>query len=97
MRISKDYHLRALQGIPIRTRNGAYRAAARYLFAGGFGDVQSFNCGDGHLEMVIENPFYIPRLVGRIAGLFEYVEGLEADISFRSPEPQVLELEIKAT
>jgi hypothetical protein len=95
-RITKDYHLRALRGIPIRTRNNAYRSAARYLLAGGFGNVQSFNCGEGHLEMVIENPFYIPRLVGRIAGLFEYVEGLEADISFRSPEPQLLELEIKA-
>jgi len=97
MAISKDFHLRELRGIPISTRNGAYRSAARYLFAGGFGNVQSFNSGEGYLEMVIENPFYIPRLVGRIAGLFEYVEGLDADISFRSPEPQVLELEIKAS
>jgi hypothetical protein len=97
VRITKEYHLRILKGIPIRTRNGAYRAAARYLFAGGFGNVRSFNCGEGYLEMVIENPFHVPRLVGRIAGLFEYVEGMEADISYRCPEPQVLELEIKAS
>jgi len=35
IRISKEYHLKRLQGIPIRTRNGAYRNGARYLFAGG--------------------------------------------------------------
>jgi hypothetical protein len=97
LQITKEYHLRMLQGIPIRSRNGVYRAAARYLLAGGFGEVKSFNCGEGYLEMIIANPFNIPRLVGRIAGLFEYVEGQEADLSFRSPEPQILELEIKAT
>jgi hypothetical protein len=46
--------------------------------------------------MTIGNPFYVPRLVGRIAGMFEYVEDAEADISFHSPEPRILELEIKA-
>ncbi|MEW6554799.1 MAG: hypothetical protein AB1384_10995 [Actinomycetota bacterium] len=97
IQVTKDYHLRDFRGVPIRTRNGAYRAAARYLHAGGFGNVRSFNCGEGYLEMTIENPLYVPRLVGRIAGLFEYVEGLEADISYRCPEPQLLELEIKAT
>jgi len=97
MDISREFHLRALQGITIRTRSGAYRAAARYLFAGGFGNVMSFNCGEGYLEMIIGNPFYAPRLIGRIAGLFEYIEGEEADIGFRSPEPQLLELEIRAT
>jgi hypothetical protein len=95
MQISKDYHLRILQGIHIQNRNSAYQAAARYLFAGGFGNVRNFNCGEGYLEMIITNPFYIPRLVGRIAGLFEYVEGQEAEISFRSTEPQLLELEIR--
>lgn len=97
MEITKNYHLRMLQGIPIRSRNGAYRAAARYLFAGGFGEVQSFNCGEGYLEMTIRNPFYIPRLAGRIAGLFEYIEEEEADITYRIDQSQVLELEIKAT
>ncbi len=97
LRMSKDYHLRALQGIKIHNRNRAYRAAARYLFAGGFGNVQSLDCGEGHLEMFIANPFYIPRLVGRIAGLFEYIEDHEADISYSSPEPQILRLEIKAS
>ncbi len=97
MDISREFHLRALQGIDIRTRSGAYRAAARYLFAGGFGSVTSFNCGEGYLEMLIANPLFVPRLVGRIAGLFEYIEGEDADISFRRPEPQLLELEIRAT
>jgi hypothetical protein len=97
MEITRDYHLRGLQGIPIRSRNGAYRAAARYLLAGGFGEVKSYSCGEGYLEMTIANPFYIPRLVGRIAGLFEYVEKQEADVRYHSPEPQVLELEIRAT
>ena len=92
----KDYHLRRLQGIPIRTRHGAYRAAARYLLAGGFGEVRDFNCGEGYLEMTIANPFYPPRLVGRIAGLFEYVEDEEANITYSFPEPQLLELEIHA-
>jgi len=94
--ISKDYHLRVLQGIRINTRNGAYRAAAKYLFAGGFGNVQAFNCGEGYLDMTIGNPFYLPRLVGRIAGLFEYVEDVEAKIGYRSTGPQILELEIRA-
>ncbi|MBN2026346.1 MAG: hypothetical protein JW854_06280 [Actinobacteria bacterium] len=95
--IIKDYHLRRLQGIPIRTRHGAYRAAARYLLAGGFGEMMDFNCGEGYLEMTIANPFYPPRLVGRIAGLFEYVEDEEADVSYSSPQPQLLKLEIRAT
>ncbi|MDD3719247.1 MAG: hypothetical protein PHP28_11365 [Actinomycetota bacterium] len=97
MKLTKDYHLRFLQGIPIRSRNGAYRAAARYLFAGGFGNVQGCDCGEGYLEMTIGNPFYVPRLVGRIAGLFEYIEDEQADIGYRSPQPQLLELEIRAT
>jgi hypothetical protein len=95
MRISKDYHLRILQGITIHNRNNAYRSAARYLFAGGFGNVREFNCGEGYLEMTIENPFYAPRLIGRIAGLFEYVEDQESEISFSTPEPQLLLLEIR--
>jgi len=97
VKIIKDYHLRSFQGMPIRTRHSAYRAAARYILAGGFGEVRDFNCGEGYLEMTIANPFYPPRLVGRIAGLFEYVEDEEADINYRTPEPQLLELEIRAT
>jgi len=97
IKIIKEYHLRRLQGIPIRTRNGAYRAAARYILAGGFGEVRDFNCGEGYLEMTIANPFYPPRLVGRIAGLFEYVEEQEADISYQTSDPQLLELEIRAS
>ncbi len=95
--ITRGYHLRGLKGINIHSRKGAYRAAARYLFAGGFGEVKRFNCGEGYLEMTIVNPFYIPRLVGRIAGLFEYVEDQEADIDYRLPDANVLELEIRAT
>ena len=97
MDISREFHLRALQGIRIRTRSGAYRAAARYLFAGGFGSVTSLDCGEGYLDMVIANPFFVPRLIGRIAGLFEFIEGEDANVSFRRPKPQVLELAIRAT
>jgi len=97
MTIAKEYQLRSLQGIPVRSRKGAYRAAARYLFSGGFGEVKDFDCGEGYLEMTIVNPFYIPRLVGRIAGLFEYVEDQEADIDYRVSDSNLLELEIKAT
>jgi hypothetical protein len=97
MQLTKDYHLRTLQGIPVRTRHGAYRAAARYLLAGGYGKVQDYKYGEGYLEMTIGNPFYIPRLVGRMAGLFEYVEEQEAAVSYRVVEPRVLRLEIRAT
>ena len=93
--MTKNYHLRNLQGLSIGGRNEIYREAARQLFARGYGNVMSYYCGEGHLEMTIGNPFYIPRLVGRIAGLFEYVEGQEADIRYDTPKAQILELEIK--
>jgi len=93
--ITKEYHLRDLRGISIRTRHGAYRAAVRYLLAGGFGNVMEYSYGEGHLEMTIANPFYLPRLVGRIAGLFEYLEGEEALIEHRMVEPRVLRLELR--
>ncbi|MFW6113702.1 MAG: hypothetical protein ACOC78_02130 [Actinomycetota bacterium] len=92
--ISRDFHRDILKGVPIRTRGGAYRAATRYLSVGGFGEIVDSTYGEGHLEMTIINPFYPPRVVGRIAGLFEYVEGQEANINYRSPENQVLELEL---
>lgn len=95
LQISKEFHLRDLRGINIRTRHGAYRSAARYLMAGGFGKVLEYSYGEGHLEMTIANPFYVPRLVGRIAGLFEYLEGEEAEISYRMLDPQTLRLELK--
>lgn len=94
MEITKEFHLRDLRGINIRTRHGAYRSAARYLLAGGFGKVLEYSYGEGHLEMTIANPFYLPRLVGRIAGLFEFLEGEEARISYSMPEPQLLKLEL---
>ena len=93
--ITKNYHLRSLRGTVIGGRNEIYGEAARQLFARGHGNVIEYSCGEGHLEMIIGNPFYIPRLVGRIAGLFEYVEGQEADISYDTPGQQILELEIK--
>jgi hypothetical protein len=93
--VTKNYHLRNMQGISVRNRNGTYGEAARQLFARGYGNVMRYSCGEGHLEMTIGNPLYIPRLIGRIAGLFEYVEGQEADIRYDTSEPQVLELEIK--
>lgn len=95
--ITRNYHLHILRGIPIRTRGGAYRSMARYLITGGFGDVLDLSYGEGHLEMTIGNPFYIPRLVGRITGLFEYIEGQDAEVEYQSPEPQILKLKIKST
>ena len=52
--------------------------------------------GNKNLDQAINNPLYVPRIVGRIAGLFEYVEGQEADIRYSTPEPQVLEVEIRS-
>ncbi len=95
MEITKEFHLRDLRGINIRTRHGAYRAAVRYLLAGGFGNVLEYSYGEGHLEMTVANPFYIPRLVGRMAGLFEFLEGEEARIDYRMLEPQVLRMELR--
>ena len=46
-------------------------------------------------EAVIDTCGYVPRLVGRIAGLFEYLEGEEAEISYRMLDPQTLRLELK--
>jgi hypothetical protein len=96
LEVTKNYHLRNLQGVNIRSRDSAYRRTAKYLAAGGFGQVLDLSYGEGHLEMTVGNPFQIPRLVGRIAGLFERIEGQEAEIEYRSPEPQVLEIEIKS-
>lgn len=97
LEISRDYNRGILRGVPIRTRGGAYRAAAGYISVAGYGEVVRSSHGEGHLEMTIVNPYYPPRLVGRIAGLFEHVEGEEAKINYHSPEPQVLELELTTT
>jgi len=93
--ISRSFHRRMLKGMPVPSREDAYRDAGRFLRVAGFGEVVSSSFGEGCLEMTIHNPFYIPRLVGRIAALFEYLEGEEADIDYKLPASQVLELKIK--
>jgi hypothetical protein len=95
--ITRKYHLRDLQGVPIRSRSGAYRSMSRFLAAGGYGQVIDLSEGEGHLEMTIANPFHPPRLVGRIAGIFEYVEGLDAEIKYQCPEPRLLHIEARTT
>lgn len=95
LEITKNYHLRVLQDAPIHSRDGAYHSTAEFITAGGYGEVVNLSHGEGHLEMTIANPFHVPRLVGRVAGMFEYVEGQDADIKYHSPEPEILEIEIK--
>ncbi len=92
---TKFWQLRELQKTPIVSRADAYDRMARQLLAFGFGDVWDLSYGEGHLEVTIANPLYIPRIVGRVAGLFEYVEGQEAEINYRSPEPRLLKIEVK--
>lgn len=74
---------------------GWKKHAERFLSVAGFGEVVRSSFGEGHLEMTIHNPFYAPRLVGRIAGLFEYVEGAAAEVDYHRLGPQVLELKIR--
>jgi hypothetical protein len=93
--ITKNYHLRNMQGVSLPPRGHAYNIMARYLTVGGYGEVINMSYGEGHLEIAIGNPFHTPRLVGRIAGFFEYIEGQEADIIHKSPEPRILEIQIK--
>lgn len=95
--ITRKYHLRDLQGVPIHSRSNAYRSMSRYLAAGGYGEVIDLSEGEGYLDMTIANPFHPPRLVGRIAGIFEYVEGLDAEIKYESPEPRLLNIEARTT
>ena len=96
LEITKNYHLRRLQGIPEMSREDVYRSVAEHISAGGFGVVLDSTSGEGRLEMTIGNPFHLPRVVGRVAAAFEFVEGRGAEISYERTQPYLLKLEIKA-
>ncbi|OFW57299.1 MAG: hypothetical protein A2W01_01630 [Candidatus Solincola sediminis] len=92
---TKFWQLRELQKTRVVPQPDAYDRMAKQLLAFGFGNVWDLSYGEGHLEITIANPLYVPRVVGRIAGLFEYVEGREAEINFYSPEPRLVKVEVK--
>jgi hypothetical protein len=92
---TKFWQLRELQKSKPMSRGESYNNMARQLRDFGFGDVWELSYGEGHLEITIANPLYIPRIVGRVAGLFEYVEGQEAEINYTRPEPRLVKIEVK--
>lgn len=92
---TKFWQLRELQGVRVTSRGDFYNSMAEQLLAYGFGDVWDLSYGEGHLEMTIANPLYIPRVVGRVAGFFEHVEGEEAEIKYGKPEPRMVKIEVK--
>lgn len=95
LEITKNYHLKGLQGTPERDRADMYEELFFRLSAWGYGLPLRYSFGVGHLEATIGNPFYIPRLVGNIAAVFEYLEDQESEIIYRRPQPYLLELEIR--
>jgi len=95
LEITKNYHLKGLRGMPERERADAYRELFFQLSAWGYGLPLQYSFGAGHLEATIGNPFYVPRLLGNVAAVFESLEGQESEITYRRPQPYLLELEIK--
>lgn len=96
----KDYtkaHIRSL-GIADATprfysweeRNSIYREVLDILPLWGQGNPVDFKHGNGWLQVTVENPYNEVLLAGRMAGVFEVVEGLEAEVRWESPEEAVL-------
>jgi hypothetical protein len=95
METTKSWQLRELQKSKLTSRGEAYNNLARELRDFGFGDVWELSYGEGHLEVAIANPLYVPRIVGRVAGLFEHVEGEQAETEYSNPEPRLVKIEVK--
>lgn len=93
--ITKHYHLMQLKGTPAGERGAAYEKLSSYMSAFGFGEVTELSYGEGHLEMKVANPFYIPRLVGRVAAAFEHVEEQGSEASYARTGPGMLEIEVR--
>lgn len=93
--ITRLFYLAQAREDPVAGRGEAYGDAAGFLAACGLGEVLSLSYGEGHLEVTIGNPFYAPRLVGRVAALFESVEDRDSETAYRSPQPQILEIETR--
>ncbi len=93
--ITRDFYRRGLRGVPEMGKAEFYRRSAEDFSACGFGEVLDYSFGEGHLEIAIGNPFHVPRVVGRMAAMFEYAEGVEAEITYRSTSPDYLELELR--
>jgi len=95
--ITRDFYLHRMRELPDMSKADFYRAAAERISACGFGEVLDYFIGEGHLEITVGNPFHVPRLAGRIAAMFEYIEGMEAKMDLRSSRADYLELELRTT
>jgi hypothetical protein len=95
MQTTRLWQLRELQKSRFSSRAEAYNTMASRLRVFGFGDVWEISYGEGYLDVLISNPLHVPRIVGRVAGLFEYVEGEEAEVKYSSPEPRLIKIEVK--
>lgn len=95
LEIAKYYHLSLLKGLPPRDRADAYGELSEDLRAFGFGEVVGLDHGEGYLEMRVANPFYPPRLAGRVAATFEHVEEIGSEVEYSSPSPGLLEIAVR--
>jgi len=97
LEITRDFYLQRMRDMPDMSKTDFYRLSAEHISASGFGEVLDYFIGEGHLEITVGNPFHVPRLVGRIAAMFEYIEGMEAKMDLRSSRADYLELELRTT
>ncbi len=71
-------------------RNAVYRQVMEMLPLWGQGNPVDFQHGNGWLRVTVENPYNDLLLAGRMAGVFEMVEGLEAEVSWERPDEATL-------
>ncbi len=71
-------------------RDAIYERVLSHLPLYGLGNPVDFKHGNGWLRVTIENPYNDVLLAGRMAGVFEVVEGLDAEVKWESPQEAVL-------
>jgi len=71
-------------------RDAIYLQTLSSLPLWGQGNPVDFKHGNGWLRVTVENPYNEVLLAGRMAGVFEVVEGLEAEVQWEKPEEAVL-------
>lgn len=95
--ISRHFHRRRTESLPSAERGEMYRMLLSFLDWGGLGRVVHSAWGEGYLEVTVANPLYPPRLVGRLAGMFESIEGGEAAVSMDWIRPGFLRVSLGVT
>jgi len=97
IKVGKELSSRRLQDLGFRKndkeklasseRGSFYEMALASLPLWGQGNPVSFEQKNGSLKVTVDNPYHEYLLAGQMAALFEAAEGVEAKVTWETPEP----------